>query len=70
MPEGGAGHSINFEATLKAHLANLPPRTPVEVWFQMLCRRTLGKLKQSDSSQRSFSHADKQHLSPYHLSRH
>ena len=39
-------------------------------WFQMLCRRTLGKLKQSDSSQWSFSHADEQRLSPYRLSRH
>jgi transposase len=47
----------NFEATLNAHLADLPPRTPVEVWFQMLCGRTVGKPKQSDSLQRSFCHA-------------
>jgi len=24
----------NFEATLSAHLAHLPPQTPVEIWFQ------------------------------------
>jgi transposase len=24
----------NFAQTLKAHLADLPPRTPVEIWFQ------------------------------------
>ena len=34
MPEGGAGHSINFDVTLKAHLAHLPQETPIEIWFQ------------------------------------
>src|SRR5271165_4164156 len=28
------GLQKNFEATLKAHLAALPPQTPVEIWFQ------------------------------------
>ena len=34
MPEGGAGHSINFSRTLSAHLPELPNGTPVEIWFQ------------------------------------
>ena len=53
----------NFSATLNAHLAHVPKRKPIEIWFQMLCRRTRGKLKRSDSSQRSFCHADEQCLS-------
>jgi hypothetical protein len=60
---------MNFEETLKAHLADLPPQTPVEIWFQMLCRWTVGKLKQSDSSQRSFCRADEQRLWSRRLSR-
>jgi len=29
-----AGHPINFPTTLKAHLAHIPRRRPVEIWFQ------------------------------------
>jgi hypothetical protein len=39
----------NFTATMSARLADPRPVAPIEIWFQMLGRRTLGKLKQSDS---------------------
>src|SRR5208283_4437564 len=44
------GLQKNFEATLKAHLAALPLQTPVEIWFQMLCRRAPCKMRQPKNS--------------------
>ena len=31
MPEGGAGHSINFARTLSAHLADVAKGVPIEI---------------------------------------